>query len=120
ENKRRNSLHPRLTPLSEHVSGQIRPALLTLASAVGVVMLIVCANLSNLTIARTVARQREMAIRSALGAGRQRLARQLLTESLLLTGCGAAFGIALAYLGANGIAHLDAFNLPLLSSVHVD
>jgi predicted permease len=120
EDKTRNSLHPKLTLLGEHVSGQIRPALLILASAVGVVMLIVCANLSNLMLARTAARQKEMAIRSALGAGRQRLVRQLLTESLLLTGVGAVFGILLAYAGASGIAHLTAFNLPLLSSVRID
>jgi predicted permease len=120
EDKNRNSLHPKLTYLGEHVSGQIRPALLILASAVGVVMLIVCANLSNLMLARTAARSKEMAIRSALGAGRRRLVRQLLTESLLLTGCGALFGILLAYAGATGIAHLTAFNLPLLSSVRID
>jgi predicted permease len=120
ENKNRNPLHPKLTFLGEHVSGEIRPALLILASAVGVVMLIVCANLSNLMLARTAARQKEMAIRSALGAGRQRLVRQLLTESLLLTSFGAALGIALAYLGTSGIAHLTAFNLPLLSSVKID
>ena len=120
KNKNRNSIHPKLTFLGEHVSGQIRPALLILAGAVGVVMLIVCANLSNLMLARTAARQKEMAIRSALGAGRRRLVRQLLTESLLLTSCGALLGILLAYAGANGIAHLTAFNLPLLSSVRVD
>ena len=120
EDKNRNSLHPKLTFLGEHVSGQIRPALLILASAVGVVMLIVCANLSNLMLARTAARQKEMAIRSALGAARQRLVRQLLTESFLLTGCGALLGILLAYAGSSGIAHLTAFNLPLLSSVRVD
>jgi predicted permease len=120
EDKNRNSLHPKLTPLGEHVSGQIRPALLILASAVGVVMLIVCANLSNLMLARTAARQKEMAIRSALGAGRQRLVRQLLTESLLLTGVGTLLGILLAYVEASGISHLTAFNLPLLSSVRVD
>jgi predicted permease len=120
EDKNRNDLHPKLTYLGEHVSGQIRPALIILASAVGVVMLIVCANLSNLMLARTAARQKEMAIRSALGAGRQRLIRQLLTESLLLTSLGTIFGILLAYAGTNGISHLTAFNLPLLSSVQID
>ena len=120
ENKNRNSLHPKLTFLAEHVSGQVRPALWILASAVGVVMLIVCANLSNLMLARTAAREKEMAIRSALGAGRGRLVRQLLTESLLLTGCGALLGIALAFGATQGIAHSTAFKLPLLSSVRMD
>jgi predicted permease len=120
EDKNRNPLHPKMTYLAEHVSGQIRPALLILASAVGVVMLIVCANLSNLMLARTAARQKEMAIRAALGAGRRRLVRQLLTESLLLTGCGAMLGMILAFAATRGIAHLTAFNLPLLSSVRID
>ncbi len=115
-----NSLHPKLTFLREHVSGRLRPALFILACAVGVVMLIVCANLSNLMLARTAARQKEMAIRSALGAGRRRLIRQLLTESLLLTGSGALLGLLLAFVATRGIAHLTAFNLPLLNSVRVN
>ena len=120
ENPRRNTLHPKLTFLTEHVSGKVRPALLILACAVGVVMLIVCANLSSLMLARTAARQKEMAIRAALGAGRQRMIRQLLTESLVLTSCGALMGILLTLAATYGIAHLTAFNLPLLSSVRVD
>lgn len=115
-----NDIHPKLTFLREHVSGRLRPALWILACAVGVVMLIVCANLSNLMLARTAARQKEMAIRAALGAGRRRLIRQLLTESLLLTGCGAVLGLVLTFAATRGIAHLTAFNLPLLSSVQVD
>jgi predicted permease len=120
EDKNRNPLHPKLAFLAEHVSGQIRPALLILASAVGVVMLIVCANLSNLMLARTAAREKEMAIRAALGAGRKQLILQLLTESLLLTSCGALLGITLASVATRGIAHLTAFKLPLLSSVQID
>ncbi|HKD07091.1 MAG TPA: ABC transporter permease [Bryobacteraceae bacterium] len=120
EDKRRNSLHPSFSLLSEHVSGQIRPALLILAGAVLVVMLIVCANVSNLMLARTAARQKEMAIRAALGAGRGRLARQLFTESLILTGCGALLGVGLAYGATISIAHLTAFNLPLLNEVRMD
>ena len=106
--------------LTEHVSGQIRPALFILACAVGIVMLIVCANLSSLMLARTAAREKEMAIRAALGAGRQRLIGQLLTESLILTACGAMLGTLLTYGATYGIAHLNAFNLPLLSSVQVN
>lgn len=120
EHPRRNWLHPKLSFLGQHVSGRLRPALLTLACAVGVVMLIVCANLSNLLLARTAARQKEMAIRAALGAGRPRLIRQLLTESILLTCCGAVLGLALAVIATRAMSHLTAFNIPLLSSVHVD
>lgn len=120
EDPRRNSLHPKLTFLPEHVRGNIRLALWILACAVAVVMLIVCANLSSLMLERTAARQKEMAIRSALGAGRNRLIRQLLTESLILTTCGAALGILLAFGATYGIAHLTAFNLPLLTSVRVN
>lgn len=120
EDRNRNSFHPKLTGLAQHISGQIRPALLILASAVGVVMLIVCANLSSLMLARTAARQKEIAIRAALGANRKRLIRQLLTESLLLTSCGALLGILLAFAATRGIAHLTAFKLPLLSSVQID
>jgi len=120
EDAHRNSIQPSFSFLAEHVSGQIKPALLILAGAVLVVMLIVCANVSNLMLARTAARQKEMAIRAALGAGRGRLARQLFTESLLLTSCGALLGVALAYGATFGIAHLTAFNLPLLNEVRID
>ncbi len=120
ENPRGNGLDPKLTFLPEHVSGRTRPALAVLAGAVFVVMLIVCANLSNLLLARAAARRKEVAIRMALGAGRRRLIRQLLTESLVLTGAGAALGLLLAIVAARAVAHLDAFNIPLLTSVRVD
>ena len=104
----RNDFAARLSFLREHVSGRLRPALLVLACAVGVVMLIVCANLSNLLLARTATRQKEIAIRTALGAGRARLIRQMLTESVVLSCCGAVLGIVLAVAGARALAHLDA------------
>jgi predicted permease len=116
----RNSINPRLVPLEQHVSGQVRPALLVLMCAVGLVMLIVCANLSHLQMARMGTRQKEMAIRSALGAGHFRLLRQMLTESGTLSCCGAALGLLLAVAGTRALAHLNAFNLPLLESVRVD
>ncbi|MBC8165861.1 MAG: ABC transporter permease [Bryobacteraceae bacterium] len=116
----RNPVQPRLTPLQRHVSGRVSPSLIVLACAVGVVMLIVCANLSNLQLARLGARQKEMALRAALGAGRLRLLRQMLTESVALSCCGAALGLILAVAGTRVIAHLDAFDIPLLASVRLD
>ncbi|HXB68509.1 MAG TPA: ABC transporter permease, partial [Candidatus Acidoferrales bacterium] len=116
----RNGIDPRLVPLAQRVSGGVRPALFVLACAVGVVMLIVCANLSNLQLARLGARQKEMALRAALGAGRSRLLRQMLTESVALSCCGAVLGLALAVAGTRELAHLQAFNLPLLESVRID
>ena len=120
EHPDRNPVHPTLVPLEQHVSGQVRPALLVLMCAVGVVMLIVCANLSHLQMARMGTRQREMAVRAALGAGRFRLLRQVLTESLALSCCGAVLGLLLTVAGTRGLAHLNAFNLPLLQSIRVD
>jgi predicted permease len=116
----RNGLDPRLVPLAQRVSGEVRPALFVLACAVGVVMLIVCANLSNLQLARLGTRQKEMALRAALGAGRSRLLRQVLTESVALSCCGAVLGLVLAVAGTRELAHLHAFNLPLLESVRID
>ena len=116
----RNPIDPRLAPLAQHVSGAVSPALFVLACAVGVVMLIVCANLSNLQLARLGTRQKEMAMRAALGAGRFRLLRQMLTESVALSCCGAVLGLVLAVAGTRELAHLHAFNLPLLESVRVD
>jgi predicted permease len=116
----RNPIVPRLVPLPQHVSGPVRPALFVLACAVGVVMLIVCANLASLQLARLGARQKEMAMRAALGAGRSRLLRQMLTESVALSCCGAVLGLLLAVAGTRELAHLHAFNLPLLESVRID
>src|SRR6185437_12998519 len=115
-----NGIIPRLMPLAQHVSGRVRPALFVLACAVGIVMLIVCANLSNLELARLSARQKELAMRRALGAGRFRLVRQMITESVALSCCGAALGLILAVAGTRGLAHLHAFELPLLSTVQID
>jgi predicted permease len=118
--KDRNDFVPRVSALPEHVSGRLRPALLLLVSAVGVVMLIVCANLSNLLLARGTTRQKEIAIRAALGAGRARLMRQMLTESLLLSCTGAVAGLLMALIGTRVLAHLTAVSIPLLAEVRID
>ena len=120
EHPERNSFEGFVAPLAEHVNGRMRSAVWVLAGAVTVVMLIVCANLSNLLLARTAARQKEIAIRAALGAGRGRLVAQMLTEGIVLSCSGAALGIVIALVGTRALAHLDAVNVPLLASVHTD
>jgi predicted permease len=109
-----------LTGLKEYVSGKLRRSLIVLWCAVGLILLIVCVNLSNLLLARTVARSREFAVRRALGASRSRLVRQLLTESLVLAGAGAALGLGLAYFIISYLSHQGSIALPLLSTVRVD
>jgi len=118
--KDRNDFEPKVSGLAQHVSGQLRPTLLVLACAVGVVMLIVCANLSNLLLARGATRKKEIAIRTAMGAGRGRLIGQMLTESLVLSSCGAALGLLLAFVGTRALAHLTSVSIPLLSDVRID
>ncbi len=116
----RNGFEGLVTPLSDHVSGNIRLAVWVLAGAVAMVMLIVCANLSNLLLARTAARQKEIAIRMALGAGRKRLLGQMLTEGLVLSSGGAILGLALAIAGTRLLTQLETVSIPLLRDVRVD
>jgi predicted permease len=106
--------------MKEFISGSLRRSLIALWCAVGLIMLIVCVNLSNLLLARAAARGKEFAMRSALGAGRGRLIRQLLTESLVLSGVGAALGLGIAFAVVAWLAHQGSIALPLLSSVRVD
>ena len=100
--------------------GDTRPALAVLVWAVGLVLLIACANVANLLMAKAAARQREFAIRTALGAGRGRLIRQLLTESLLLGLSGGVAGLALAMIGLGVFQRMAPSNLPRMGDVHLD
>jgi putative ABC transport system permease protein len=109
-----------LTGLQERIGGRFRSAFIVLLCAVGCVLLIACGNLSNLLLARATARRKEMAVRVALGAGRSRLIRQLLTESILLACCGAALGLLLAFLATRALANTSAISIPLLQTVRID
>ena len=120
EHPERNGFQGNVKPLAEQVSGRVRLAVWVLAGAVGMVMLIVCANLSNLLLARTATRQKEVAIRTALGAGRRRLLAQLLTEGIVLSCSGALLGLLLAVAGTRALARLDAVSIPLLHDVQTD
>jgi len=106
--------------LKDHVSGKLRRSLIVLWSAVGLILLIVCVNLSNLALARAAARAKEFAMRSALGAARGRLIRQLLTESMVLSMGGAVLGLGFAFLMTYYLAHQGSIALPLLGSLRVD
>jgi predicted permease len=109
-----------LMPLKTYVTGRLRGPLLMLWCAVGAILLIVCVNLSNLLLARAATRGKEFALRSALGAGRLRLLRQLLTESFVLSGAGAVLGVGVAAAITTFLAHQGAVALPLLGDVRVD
>jgi putative ABC transport system permease protein len=118
--RRRNPFRPNLSPLQDRISGRFHVTLAVVAAAVGFLMLLVSANISNLLLARASARQKEMAVRMALGAGRGRVIRQLLVESLTLSCSGAALGLALAFGATSLIAHLEGTSIPLLQDVRVD
>lgn len=109
-------------PLADTIVGkQLKNSLYVLLAAVGMVMLIGCANLANLTLARSTAREREVAIRSSMGAGRWRLVRQLLTENVLLSVAGGALGVALGYALMAGLkAAIPPFSLPSEANITLD
>jgi predicted permease len=109
-----------MVPVKEQLVGKLRPALLVLLGAVAFVLLIACANVANLLLARASAREKELAIRAAMGAGRGRLVRQLLTESLILGIAGGLLGLLLAYWGVDALRTLVPANTPRMDEVHVD
>ena len=117
DNKNRSTL---LIPLQERIVGQSRNALLILFVAVSLVLLIACANFANLLLARAAERGREIIIRSALGAGRWRIIRQLLTESILISVVGGMVGILIAWWGINLLIALKPENLPRLLEINID
>jgi putative ABC transport system permease protein len=109
-----------LEPLHDSFANEPRTALLMLSGAVGLLFLIVCANIANLQMGRAVSRARELSIRRALGAGRTRLLRQLLTESLVLSAIGGALGFGFAALARNALTRYAASAIPLFAEVQLD
>ena len=110
----------RVAPLGQMIVGNVKAALLVLLGAVGLVLLIACANIANLLLARATSRAKEMGIRIALGAGHARIVRQLLTESAVLGLLGGVAGILLAYVGVQGLASFIPPGLPDLRAIQVD
>jgi len=107
-------------PLSEHVAATVRPALLILSGAVALVLLIACANVANLQLARATKRHREMTVRAALGAGRQRIVRQALTESVVLAVFGGVLGLVIVVWGTDGLRAMLPAGFPRVADVSVD
>ena len=115
-----NKVGAEVTSLRDDMVGNSRDSLYLMLGAVGLVLLIACANVANLLLSRAVARQKEVAIRSALGASRVRLLRQLLTESLLLSLAGAALGLLLAWGGVRWFSGSKSYSLPQFNAIQVN
>jgi predicted permease len=109
-----------VVPMHQEVTGEVKPTLLILLGAVGCVLLVVCANVGNLVLSRAVARQREMAVRAALGASRWRAIRQMLTESILLATVGGVLGVLIAYGGVQILLSWNEGPVRQLAEAHVD
>ncbi len=112
--------HIRLEPMQEHLTAEVRPAILALMGAVIFLLLIACTNVANLLLVRASLRERELAVRSALGGSRWRLMRQMLAEALLLAGLGTLLGLGLARFGTHELLVIAPANLPRLESIAID
>ena len=110
----------RMAPLQQMMVGNVKSALLVLLGAVGLMLLIACANIANLLLTRATSRAREIAVRATLGAGRTRIIRQLLSETAVLGLLGGAAGIGLAYWGVQGLSSLLPTSVPRLNAIRVD
>jgi predicted permease len=106
--------------LRDEMVGDVRPGLIVLFGAVGLVLLIACANVANLMVAKGAARSRELAVRSALGANRGRLVQQLLIETLVVTGVGTALGIAVAFAGLKALVAFNPGGIPRIDTAEID
>jgi len=109
-----------LVPMKQHLVDEVRPAILTFMGAVILLLLIACANVANLMLVRASARERELAVRAALGAGWWQLVRQTLAEAFVIAGLGTIIGVGLAYLGIRTLLAIAPENLPRLNAISID
>ncbi|HEU4833183.1 MAG TPA: ABC transporter permease, partial [Pyrinomonadaceae bacterium] len=109
-----------LVPMKQHLVDEVRPTILALMGSVILLLLIACANVANLMLVRASSRERELAVRAALGAGWWQLVRQTLVEAVVLSALGTIFGVALAYLGIRQLLAIAPENLPRLNAISID